>query len=457
MDWDCAFNDFYFFFRPLLDDNEVRPLREISSVMMTTSGFLSPAREGKLPEARTVPIEFNRSSLSPEDSNVVEQNIELKIDKKKKPKIPDIKKLDKENKIKEENRDQRETEDEFKGKKLVNSKETSKLKALKTGAQKMPPKPPSPSPIQKKPKLQLSPTASQTSFIMKPQKEKSPKNDKKPLSPPNKDLFIPSLLVPNRDLNPDIDVKLPSEPDKQKLNILKKISKVKEEPEDSKTSVTDGRENTLFSFDQISHSIPLNKKIMNDNNSLGKEYENELETPIDVENTSPPGSFEYNRLPPPDFPKITEVQKIPEVKKKKKEKKEKKDMENDRDSYSNSQKNKNLSDDLGKSKQSSTTHDMSFPEETLTPSFPGLTCPVSPAPGLIPWSNPLFPTANPASPALSLINYPNFPKKSQDIPTTVQQSSFSSTFTCNSSHTQSGTATLPSFSNKDNTVLLSKV
>lgn len=34
-------------------EEEGRPTREISSVMMTTSGFLSPAREGKLPESRT--------------------------------------------------------------------------------------------------------------------------------------------------------------------------------------------------------------------------------------------------------------------------------------------------------------------------------------------------------------------------------------------------------------------
>lgn len=37
----------------LLLEEEGRPTREISSVMMTTSGFLSPAREGKLPESRS--------------------------------------------------------------------------------------------------------------------------------------------------------------------------------------------------------------------------------------------------------------------------------------------------------------------------------------------------------------------------------------------------------------------
>ncbi|KAJ8984227.1 hypothetical protein NQ317_007459 [Molorchus minor] len=41
------------FRRPKREEEGSRPTREISSVMMTTSGFLSPAREGKLPEART--------------------------------------------------------------------------------------------------------------------------------------------------------------------------------------------------------------------------------------------------------------------------------------------------------------------------------------------------------------------------------------------------------------------
>lgn len=40
------------FRKPKKEDEGGRPTREISSVMMTTSGFLSPAREGKLPEAK---------------------------------------------------------------------------------------------------------------------------------------------------------------------------------------------------------------------------------------------------------------------------------------------------------------------------------------------------------------------------------------------------------------------
>lgn len=70
------------FKRPKREDEGSRPTREISSVMMTTSGFLSPAREGKLPEARTpapppVPEAAQVISTNPIDS------IRKKTDKKK--------------------------------------------------------------------------------------------------------------------------------------------------------------------------------------------------------------------------------------------------------------------------------------------------------------------------------------------------------------------------------------
>ncbi|KAK9890208.1 hypothetical protein WA026_010318 [Henosepilachna vigintioctopunctata] len=47
-----------------------RPTREISSVMMTTSGFLSPAREGKLPESKSpIPPPTIEPSSSPAPAN----------------------------------------------------------------------------------------------------------------------------------------------------------------------------------------------------------------------------------------------------------------------------------------------------------------------------------------------------------------------------------------------------
>ncbi|XP_018560819.1 transcription initiation factor TFIID subunit 3 [Anoplophora glabripennis] len=70
------------FKRPKREEEGSRPTREISSVMMTTSGFLSPAREGKLPEARTpapppIPEPAPPVTTSPLESG------RKKVDKKK--------------------------------------------------------------------------------------------------------------------------------------------------------------------------------------------------------------------------------------------------------------------------------------------------------------------------------------------------------------------------------------
>lgn len=83
-------------------EEEGRPTREIASVMMTTSGFISPAREGKLPESKppNLPPEFKpappppppakppspfRSTKFPPIGNM-EKKFEKKIKKKEKDK-----------------------------------------------------------------------------------------------------------------------------------------------------------------------------------------------------------------------------------------------------------------------------------------------------------------------------------------------------------------------------------
>lgn len=72
----------------LLIEEEGRPTREISSVMMTTSGYLSPAREGKLPESRT-PLSTIETAVASNsfsflaDANKKLNKIPKKIDKKK--------------------------------------------------------------------------------------------------------------------------------------------------------------------------------------------------------------------------------------------------------------------------------------------------------------------------------------------------------------------------------------
>nr|XP_023030301.1 transcription initiation factor TFIID subunit 3 isoform X1 [Leptinotarsa decemlineata] len=75
------------FRKPKREDEGSRPTREISSVMMTTSGFLSPAREGKLPEAKApIPppvIEPPVPSLVPTVQNGGDPNPKKKAEKRK--------------------------------------------------------------------------------------------------------------------------------------------------------------------------------------------------------------------------------------------------------------------------------------------------------------------------------------------------------------------------------------
>lgn len=74
--------------RPRLRLEEEERTREISSVMMTMSGFLSPAREGKLPEARPPAVmsekQYDKHKANSHHSNVMKAPILEKSDKKSK-------------------------------------------------------------------------------------------------------------------------------------------------------------------------------------------------------------------------------------------------------------------------------------------------------------------------------------------------------------------------------------
>ncbi|XP_063219123.1 transcription initiation factor TFIID subunit 3 isoform X3 [Bacillus rossius redtenbacheri] len=246
----------------LILEEEGRPLREISSVMMTTSGFLSPAREGKLPESRSPLQPSDSRSNSPQPSSYPMVPPEVKGEKKPK-KIPAKKSLDvtkkpdkenkkKESKMKDSNKLDKQNfvqqNDDSDVKKLVSMKELSKLKALKPGALKMSASP-EPLTTLKIPKIIAKP----------PPPAKSPEcmNFKAtvPVVPikPFKIMDAPQVMPPTVRTIPEkplamIEGKLSTEPDKQKLNIFKKISKVKEEKVDradhSDTPAKDSRESS---------------------------------------------------------------------------------------------------------------------------------------------------------------------------------------------------------------------
>lgn len=207
---------------------EGRPLREISSVMMTTSGFLSPAREGKLPEART-PHQVRSDSPQPSSYPMVPP--ELKTDKKPKKvvkKSPEDRKLDKENKKKKGAKELFKPDkiDESKVKKLVGMKELAKLKPLKPGGGK----------AQSTTLQELTGSRPSTPKIASPKSAASSPKPLKTTQPKVKtdkvtDSVDGSPAVEKKEETVD---KLPSEPDKQKLNIFKKISKPREEKEKDK-------------------------------------------------------------------------------------------------------------------------------------------------------------------------------------------------------------------------------
>ncbi|RZF33682.1 hypothetical protein LSTR_LSTR007060 [Laodelphax striatellus] len=233
-------------------EEEGRPLREISSVMMTTSGFLSPAREGKLPEARTPTpsIDFMASqsstsspqtSFGPSSYPTVPPEVKGEKKIKKKPFTEPIRKPDThETKEKDPTPDTVTDDDDSKVKKLVGMKELSKLKVLNKSLKTMShsnPNTPTNS-LKNLPKIpkfrQNNPMAgpnavlSMTSKIKKVNSGKIPSHDS-PFAVTPQQKFNPKSNSNSSATSINIDGKLPSEPDRQKLNIFKKISKVKED------------------------------------------------------------------------------------------------------------------------------------------------------------------------------------------------------------------------------------
>lgn len=240
-------------------EEEGRPLREISSVMMTTSGFLSPAREGKLPEART-PIQSSDSrSSSPQPLSYPTVPPEVKGEKKgkkyKQSAVDGIRKVvDKEINKTKDTLDSQATDDDDKNvKKLVSMKEMYKLKALKPGAMKMhSPNNGVASGSTAKSKLNkhknapgISATIASLPKIPKLSQSRNSKGDKSSGSQSSNKM---SVSEKTKDIGV-IEGKLSSEPDKQKLNIFKKISKVKEDKSDQGESGRNSESSASASFE----------------------------------------------------------------------------------------------------------------------------------------------------------------------------------------------------------------
>nr|CAD7410095.1 unnamed protein product [Timema poppensis] len=233
----------------LLLEEEGRPLREISSVMMTTSGFISPAREGKLPESCSPLQPSDSQSNSPQPSSYPIVPPEVKGENKVKKVLPktnfdNLTKLYKENKKKEQTIKEMSKEennvssDDSKVIKLVSIKELSKLKAPTPGGLKITSKSSTSEPSRKQTKI--STPSSKSIELTDPKMSKQTLNIQiKPKLDKTSQITSPLEAKPENSLTTYkfVEGKLFSEPNKHKLNIFKKISKLKEEKSEKTESL----------------------------------------------------------------------------------------------------------------------------------------------------------------------------------------------------------------------------
>lgn len=214
---------------------------------MTTSGFLSPSREGKLPESRLMPFpNFKTNSSQPSTSYptvppVVKGESHQKQRVKQQNKKASSKTLssfkEKGKNVFEKKVNNNTKNEGAKVKKLASMKETSKLKALKTGAIRESNQGPR---LKKTPKIKDKSKLNLLNTIFDKPVQASSSHSK----------FSKHFLGDNE--------KLTTEPNKQKLNIFKKISKVKEDKNNesfghqsskSNTTITSRANSTIVSSD----------------------------------------------------------------------------------------------------------------------------------------------------------------------------------------------------------------
>lgn len=234
-------------------EEEGRPTREISSVMMTTSGFLSPAREGKLPESRTpqaaveVVLPANPPPLPTEA-----------VKKTPKP----VKKVEK----RKEKIGRELFKPEDRVKKSPSMKDIVRLKQMKTASMIGGPIPNSPLNMMLNNDLRISPIASNKLLHSNTKLNKAlvaARQKTEKLNTTITPIPIRSPLTQPTTDNINVD-KLFTEPDKKKVNILKKISNVKEKSENKVLKLKDERPDSRESSpvliiddkNDIPHKVP---------------------------------------------------------------------------------------------------------------------------------------------------------------------------------------------------------
>ncbi|XP_044740856.1 transcription initiation factor TFIID subunit 3 isoform X1 [Chrysoperla carnea] len=295
--------------RPKLSfGEEGRPTREISSVMMTSSGFLSPAREGKLPEARTPQTLTESQQVASSQYPTVPP--ELRIEKKPKKVNENIKRKNSEFKGSELFKPDKINDS--KTKKLPGMKENAKLKAFKT-KQNLNANNTSMEIISAKTNL----AAVQKQIPSDTKIQKVSTLVTKPIKiedPPLQIFHRPQQMEPGITII-EIDDKgvrkLSNEPDKVKLNIFKKISSKSKDDKNDKFDKADKKSDNHFDFIAAASSrsggdihavdiIPINEPIGGPTKMKAEKIEKSKTPEITIkEEPIYPSSLNRDRPPTP--------------------------------------------------------------------------------------------------------------------------------------------------------------
>lgn len=308
--------------RPRLRLDEEERTREISSVMMTMSGFLSPAREGKLPEAKPPTIiserHHDKHKVNSHHSNAIKVPMLDKIDKKsKKSKLINGKIMKSKRKDKSHKGEGSKSKDSSKLERYppgypMKSKDVHPThhnhvtmpapRPLQAPVRPTMPPPPIPLPtpppvtiqepirpvIKQEPIDPLPPVTTRPSL---PAEDSIPVPKKIPIS---KSPLVSNSLTTHKhqsstiSLIPDVQIKkevideeekLASQPDRSKINIFKRISnKSKEEkhtPEVVPEKLFSQPDTTISRLQNSSHEI-------SENRVKSAEYVNNNNSPVDL-------------------------------------------------------------------------------------------------------------------------------------------------------------------------------
>lgn len=237
------------------EESSSRPTREITSVMMTTSGFLSPAREGKLPEAKApAPPPPPEVPAPPAPIPIAEPNVKKKVEKRKEKFGRELFKSE-----------------EKPVKKVPTMKDLVKMKQKSTAAAAAAALPSATTVIpithnipSQMNDMKLSPIPN-TPKVMKEKIDKALAAAKAKTEKLNTTITPIPMKMQHSPLPPAVTIqqveKLFNEPDKKKINIFKKISREGKPKKDSRSAtpnlMTDETTDIVNKINQLSSDITI--------------------------------------------------------------------------------------------------------------------------------------------------------------------------------------------------------